>query len=141
MPAAPRPVLTIVAVERLAEVAGFYRAAFDWEVAVDTPVYVEFRAPGGFRVGLYQRDGFARNTGSRPCHIPAGELAPFELYLHTEDLDAAIDRVLAAGGRALGPRAPRPWGDEVAYFADPAGTVVVLARPLTSNVAGATGRL
>jgi len=125
-----RPVLTIFAVDRLDEVARFYRAAFDWEVAVDTPVYVELRAPGGHRVGLYQRDGFARNTGAAPLFIPPGALAPVELYLHTGDLDAAIDRLRAAGARELSSRAPRPWGDEAAYFADPAGTVLVVARPL-----------
>lgn len=128
-----RPVLTILAVADLAEVVGFYRAAFDWQLTVDTPVYVELRAPGGHRVGIYQRDGFARNVGAAPVAVPPGELAPVELYLHADDMDAAIDRIRAAGGRELSARAARPWGDEAAYFADPAGTVVVVARSLAGS--------
>ena len=30
------------------------------------------------------------------------------------------------------PAAPRDWGDEAAYFADPDGNVLVVARPLGS---------
>jgi len=32
--------------------------------------------------------------------------------------------------RLLSPLAARPWGHEAAYFADPDGNVVVVARPL-----------
>jgi predicted enzyme related to lactoylglutathione lyase len=133
VPADVRPVLTIIAVNRLEEAAAFYRAAFEWKLEVETPVYVELRAPGGHRVGLYQRDGFARNTGVAPLSVAPGELAPVELYLHTDDLDAAMDRLRAAGARELSPRAVRPWGDEAAYYADPAGTVLAIARPLSAD--------
>ncbi len=34
-----------------------------------------------------------------------------------------------AGGRLLSARAARAWGDEAAYFADPEGNVLVVARP------------
>jgi len=122
-------ILTILAVERLRESVDFYRAAFAWDTSVETPVYVEFTLPGGARIGLYEREAFARNTGRVPAKIADGELAPTELYFHTADLDAAIPRLQAAGARTLSPLAPRPWGDDAAYFADPAGNVLVLARP------------
>jgi uncharacterized glyoxalase superfamily protein PhnB len=53
------------------------------------------------------------------------------LYLYPDDLEAAIDRLVAAGARPLSSIALRDWGDEVAYFADPDGTVIALARTAT----------
>ncbi|HQY60126.1 MAG: VOC family protein [Myxococcales bacterium] len=125
-----RHTLTILAVERLAESVAFYRAAFAWPEAVETPVYVELALPGGQRLGLYEREAFGRNTGQVPARVPAGALSTTELYLHADDLEAAIAALEAAGARCLSPRAPRPWGDEAAYFADPSGNVLVVARAL-----------
>jgi predicted enzyme related to lactoylglutathione lyase len=45
------------------------------------------------------------------------------------DLAAAVERVRRAGGRALSPASARPWGEDVAYFADPDGNVIALAAP------------
>ncbi len=131
MPA--RHVLTILAVPDLGRSAAFYRSAFGWTQTVDVPVYAEFELPGGMRLGVYQREGFGRNTGRVPVQTPAGELAPSELYFHCDDLSGTIARVEAAGGRLLSPLALRPWGDEAAYFADPDGNVLVLARPASAT--------
>jgi catechol 2,3-dioxygenase-like lactoylglutathione lyase family enzyme len=125
-----RHVLTILAVDDVARAAAFYADGLGWARTVETPVYVELTAAGGMRLGLYAREGFGRNTGAVPARTPAGALAPTEIYLHVDDLDAALARLRAAGARPLSPRAPRDWGDEAAYFADPDGNVVVLARPL-----------
>ena len=123
-----RHVLTILAVERFRECVDFYRSAFAWEMAVETPVYVEFAVPGGQRIGIYEREGFGRNTGRTPVKIAEGDLAPTELYFYAEDLLSAIERLRGAGARELSALAQRPWGDEAAYFADPSGNVLVLAR-------------
>jgi len=122
-----RHALTILAVEDLPRAREFYRAALGVEPAVSTPVYAEL-ALGTQRIGVYQREGFGRNTGRAPMEIPAGEFSPCELYLYADDLEAAMARVEAAGARALDPRRARPWGDEVAYYADPDGHVLALAR-------------
>src|SRR5207244_3574714 len=42
----------------------------------------------------------------------------------------ATASLVAAGARPLSPRAPRVWGDEAAYFADPDGHVVAVSRHL-----------
>lgn len=123
-----RHVLTILAVDDLPRAASFYRAALGWEQTVDTPVYVEFA--DGMRLGLYLRDGFARNTGVPPLHRPAQGTTSTEIYLHVDDVGQAAERLRVAGAVELSPAAPRPWGDEAAYFADPEGNVVVVARPL-----------
>lgn len=124
-----RHVLTILAVHDVAAAAAFYDRAFGWTRAVDVPVYVEYALPGGARVGLYQREAFARNVGGVvPAAAPPGGLTGAELYFHVDDLDAAIARLAGAGARCLSERAARPWGDEAAYFADLDGTVLVVAR-------------
>ena len=123
-----RHALTILAVERLRESVDFYRAAFAWESSVETPVYVEFTLPGGQRIGLYERESFGRNTGKSPAIVAEGEIAPTELYFYADDLPWAIERLRSAGARELSSLALRPWGDEAAYFADPSGNVLVLAR-------------
>lgn len=124
-----RYVLTILAVERFRESVEFYATAFGWQMPIETPVYVEFSLPGGQRLGLYERETFGRNTGRLPEKICDREIAPTELWFYADDLLAAIERLKRAGARELSALAPRPWGDEAIYFADPSGNVLVLARP------------
>jgi uncharacterized protein len=121
--------LVILAVDDLPRARAFYLSAFGWEVEVDLPVYVELRLPAGMRLGLYQRAAFGRNVGEMPPGVAAGALATTELYLRPDDLEATVSRLLAAGARTLRPLELRDWGDEVAYFADPEGTVIAVARP------------
>lgn len=128
-----RHVLTILAVEELGRAVDFYERGFGWEKAVAVPVYVEFALPGGMRLGLYERTAFGRNTGEVPHRVPAGALAPTELYFHVDDLPTSLERLRRAGARELSPLATRPWGDEAAYFSDPDGNVLVLARVLAGQ--------
>lgn len=136
-----RHTLTVLAVDALDRAAAFYAAAFGWPRAVGVPVYVEFALPAGQRLGLYQRDGFARVTG-RPAARPGpGELSGAELYLTVDDVDAALAALVSAGATVLSPAADRDWGDRAAYVADPDGHVVVVARPLRPAVdVGAVAR-
>lgn len=126
-----RHVLTILAVEDLPRSVAFYRRAFGWPQVVDVPVYAEFELPGGQRIGLYERTSFGHNTGQVPARVAAGALAPTELYFHADDLEAALARLRDAGARVLSALAPRDWGDDAAYFADPDGNVLVIARRRT----------
>jgi len=130
-PELPRHVLTILAVEDLERATRVYRRAFGWDVAVGAPVYVEFELPDGQRIGLYQREGFANNTGELPSRIDEGRISATELYLRCDDLEPAIARLERAGARSLSAQAARPWGDEAAYFADPDGNVLVVSRQMT----------
>lgn len=124
-----RLALVILAVHDVSRAARFYEDAFGWTTEVDVPVYREFALPGGMRLGLYLRDAFVKNTGARPVSLRAPEhTLATELYLMVGDLDAAVARLTALGARCLSPTAPRPWGDTAAYFEDPEGNVVVVAR-------------
>ena len=120
--------LIILAVDEFARVVAFYRAAFGWQQTVDVPVYAEFDMPGRQRLGIYEREGFGVNTGQVPLQIPTGALTGTELYFYAADIEQAIVRLEQAGARKLSELRPRSWGDEAAYYADPAGNVIVLAR-------------
>lgn len=125
--------LVILAVEDLARSLAFYRGAFDWPTLVESPAYVELGLPHGMRLGLYDRRGFARNSGVLPFPAPPGATTGVELYLFPENLEPRLARLEEAGARLLSPLRPRDWGDEAAYYADPDGHVIVLARPLPAE--------
>jgi len=124
-----RLALAVLPVTDLDAAAVFYERACGFEVTVREAVYVEMHDDAGMRLGLYLAEAWSRLTGAPPAPIPKGHLAPVELYLYCEDLDVAIDRVVSAGARVLSDKSERAWGDECAYFADPMGNVLVLARP------------
>ena len=130
-PALPTHILTILAVKDLKASAAFYEEAFGWPARVRVPVYVELELPDGRGLGVYQRESFALNTGRLPARVPDGEISGTELYLRCADVAQTIDRLREAGARELSPLAPRDWGDDAAYFADPDGNVLVVARPTT----------
>lgn len=130
MSGAVRLLMVVFAVDDLPAARRFYGEAFGWEVNLDVPVVTKFAIPGGGELMLYVRSGFAVNTGQEPALAPPAGTTATELYLHTDDLDAAIARLEAAGARLLSPRAPRDWGDEAAYYADPDGNVLAVGKPL-----------
>lgn len=119
--------LLVLAVADLDRAKAFYEAAFGWEVSVVFPVYCEYRVAPGLGLGLYLRSAFSVNTGVTPTTVPAGAISSTELYIRVDDLPAAVARLEKAGARLLSPAAPRPWGEDAAYFADPDGNVVAVA--------------
>jgi len=126
----PHLALAILAVQDLPRMRAFYLQVLGWPVCVDEPVYVELQSPAGLRLGLYDRAAFPGNTGEPVGFRPPGPgTSHVELYLHCQELEDAGRRVAEAGGRLLSAQAPRAWGDEAAYYADPEGNVVVVARP------------
>ena len=130
-PAAPAELrLVVLAVDDVTRAVAFYAAALGWRQTVDAaPHYAEFELPGGGTgVGLYQRGGFARTAGAPPAEVPAGAVAPAELYVRGAYPPPPRAKLTAAGAPPLSPRSLRDWGDEAAYFADPDGNVVAVAR-------------
>ncbi len=126
--------LMIVAVSDVPRAVAFYRQSFGWEQQADTPVYAELALPNSLRLGLYERHAFSRNTGQVPIAPSGAALTSTELYFRPHPLEAAIARIEQAGARRLSPLSVRAWGDEAAYFADPDGNVIVLARAAPPSV-------
>ena len=125
--------LTILFVDDLPEAVRFYDEAFGWEKKADFPIYVSYDTGRGLGISLYDREACAMNLGRTPTLTPRGEISGTELYIQCADLEDAIQKVESAGGRLVSPLRERNWGDEVAYYADPAGNVLALARPLRSE--------
>ena len=109
----------------------FYERAFGWTVHLAWPdTYAEFSLPDNDWLGVYRRDGFSESAGAEPVAAGDGTFTGTVLYVQVEDLDRAIERLREAGAKPLSPRAPREWGHEAAYFGDPDGNIVAVARPL-----------
>ncbi len=126
---APQQTMTILAVADLERSTAFYRDVFGWPIRIQVPVLVEFELPDGRGLAVYERESFGRNTNVVPAAVPEGEIAGTELYFQCSDLEGVIERLKTAGARELSPLAPRDWGDEAAYYADPDGNVLAVARP------------
>ena len=56
-----------------------------------------------------------------------------QVYLRCDDLPRVIARLHTAGARPLSKVRERDWGEEVAYFADPDGHVIAVARQMKSR--------
>ena len=121
----------VLAVSDVDRSKAFYDQAFGWQPHLEWPgTYAELVVEGDDRLGLYRREGWSISSGGDPVTVPDGSHAPQYLYVRVDDLDAATDRLAEAGASPLSPRTERNWGDEAAYFADPDGHVVAVARRL-----------
>ncbi len=54
----------------------------------------------------------------------------FEMFVYVDDVDEAISSLRAQGMTILREAADMPWGERLAYVADPEGNPVALARPV-----------
>jgi uncharacterized protein len=120
----------VLAVADVDRAYAFYREAFGWTSHLEWPgEYTELVISDADRLGLYRRDGYAESAGAEPVELN-GRVSPAYLYVRVDDLGETIDRLERAGARKLSPRSKRGWGEEAAYFADPDGNVVAVARRL-----------
>lgn len=88
---------------------GFYEQAFGWEFTPYGPDYAGIKGPGREIGGL--------TSGSAPAH--GGPL----VLLYSDDLDATVDSVVAAGGTVVDPPYEFPGGRRFT-FTDPSGNVL-----------------
>lgn len=120
----------VLAVSDVQRSHDFYRDVFGWESHLEWPgEYTELVITDDDRLGLYRREGYAVTAGAEPADLN-GRVSPAYLYVRVDDLDGTIQRLQAAGARPLSGLSDRNWGDEAAYFADPDGNVVAVARRL-----------
>jgi lactoylglutathione lyase len=88
------------------------------------PGYVSVELDAG-RLGLSRADW--PGPHGKPQRPVTGR--PFELCLETDDVDALVDRLRAAGVAVLSEPADQPWGERVAFVEDPDGNPVHLRAP------------
>ena len=110
--------------------AAFYeRLGFERHVQMPpegTPGYVGLRRAGG-EVAVVDRAWPQDQFG-----VPAGDGPRVEMFVYVDDVDATVAELTGAGTRILRPAADMPWGERVAYVADPDGNPVALASPITT---------
>jgi predicted enzyme related to lactoylglutathione lyase len=82
----------------------FYGSAFGWSLTDYGPGYAGIQGDGSEQGGL---------------RLDSGRAAPLAI-LYSEDLDATLDAVAAAGGTIVKPIEPFPGGRRF-HFCDPAG--------------------
>lgn len=122
----------IVYVDEPAAASAFYQATFGLtpDFAVPDGSYAQLdTGPTKLAFASYAlgEKNFAGGVGRPGADGPPANV---EITLVTEDVDAAHDRALEAGCRALAAPEDKPHGQRVAYVRDPFGTLIELATPL-----------
>jgi PhnB protein len=65
---------------------------------------------------------------SLPSRVPQADgTSPVVIFAYVENVDAAIDRAVAAGAKILIPIQNQFWGDRIGWIMDPAGHVWTVA--------------
>jgi PhnB protein len=59
--------------------------------------------------------------------------SPVVLYVYVENVDATMERAMAAGAKALMPPTNQFWGDRTAWFMDGAGHVWTIATRIEES--------
>jgi flavin reductase (DIM6/NTAB) family NADH-FMN oxidoreductase RutF/catechol 2,3-dioxygenase-like lactoylglutathione lyase family enzyme len=121
--------VTILATADLNRAVAFYTEAFDWSIRVRNKTYVEFVLPNGRSLALCTQEGFKREVGDWPQIAGEKGISDVQVYFRCENLPRAIAKLHTAGARPLSKVRERDWGEEAAYFADPDGHVIAMARP------------
>ena len=88
----------------------------------DEPGYV------GLRRGAYEVAVVAAGWPSEQYGASMGDGVRFELFVYVDGLDRLVEELRADGVTVLREPADMPWGERVAYVADPDGNPVALAQ-------------
>ena len=116
---------TILYVPDVKAALAFYEAAFGLTTKFihDGGDYGELHT--GASTLAFSSYALLRQLGKSPqaadAHAPC-----FEIALVTDDVPAAVARAVAAGAKPMRPTQTMPWGQTIAYVADPNGFLVEL---------------
>ena len=110
---------TILYVPDVAATVAFYEAAFGLTPRFihESGAYAEMETGGtklAFAAESMWEENGVHTLSNRPGGLPAG----FEIAFGTDDVQAAVDKAVAAGATLLAPAKTKPWGQVVAYVAD-----------------------
>lgn len=113
----------ILATPDLPASLGFYRDL------LGATVSYEFAGPDGqpAYAGLNLGSGHL-GIGADPA-AERGTLPRFQLWVYTDDCDAAVEQLRAAGVTIVEEPADQPWGERVARVLDPDGNSVLIGQP------------
>ncbi|XVV04676.1 VOC family protein [Actinosynnema sp. CA-248983] len=131
-----RSAFPMLVCDDLARSLAFYQDALGFSItyrfpAEGDPVYVVVSLPDGSRLGLGQVAPDGRGVHGRPQRPTAGHR--FELCVYHDDVDAAVTELAAQGHPVLLEPCDTPWGERVAFVADPDGNPVMITREATAG--------
>ncbi|WP_433831517.1 VOC family protein [Actinoplanes sp. CA-015351] len=115
----------IVYTENLDVSLAFYRDLLGFAETYRFGDFVSLSLSGATVSIAQVSDGQAGSHGL-PVHPRAGH--QFELCVYTDDVDTAIGELRSAGVPVLVEPADQPWGERMAYVADPDGHPVMICR-------------
>lgn len=127
-----RDAFPIVYTEDLAASVAFYRDLLGFAETYrfppgDAAEFVALSLGGSAGLGLAAvRDG---QTGAHGRPIAPRTGRQFELCVYTDDVDLAVGRLREHGVPVLAEPADQPWGERMAYVADPGGHPVMVCAP------------
>ena len=61
--------------------------------------------------------------------------SPVVIFVYVQDVDKAVERAIANGGRVLVPLEDQFWGDRIAWIMDPSGHVWTVATRIEETTA------
>ena len=106
----------------------FYAAVLGRPPVLDVAGMTEFAITDRFTLGLMPESGIAKILSDKTPHPGSANGVPrCELYIYTDQIDAAFTRAVKAGAKEISPIATRDWGDTAGYLTDPDGHVLVFA--------------
>jgi lactoylglutathione lyase len=113
----------VVFARRVVDVARFYEA-LGFERHFELP---EEGEPGyvGLRRGAHELAVVSAEWPAEQYGLAVGDGPRFEMFVYVDDLDAVL---AAVGAPVLRAAETMPWGERVAYVADPEGNPVALAQ-------------
>ncbi|MEU8241174.1 VOC family protein [Actinoplanes missouriensis] len=115
----------IVYVEDVNASLGFYRDLLGFTETYRFDDFVSLQL-GTSAISVVQVTGGQDGSHGLPIRPRAGH--QFELCVYTDDVDAAIDELRDRGVPVLVEPADQPWGERMAYVADPDGHPVMVCR-------------
>jgi catechol 2,3-dioxygenase-like lactoylglutathione lyase family enzyme len=116
----PFPILHVEDVERSAR---FYAESFGFEEEFrfpdDGPPEFVFLKMGATGIGI-------AGKGEPPVPDWPGDrqTGSFQLCIYADDTEAAVERLRGAGVEQLTAARAMPWGEQLAFFADPDGNLI-----------------
>jgi lactoylglutathione lyase len=118
----------ILIVEDLDRSLEFYTGVLGLKLGHRSGEYAQLDT-GVTRLALYTRSAMAK-TLCLPLERPSSNAPGFEIGFKVDDVDAAVNELIARGATPAVPPTDRFWGQRTAYVRDPDGHLIELAQDL-----------
>ncbi|WP_207936520.1 VOC family protein [Actinomadura sp. KC216] len=129
-----RSAFPMLACDDLQRSLEFYRDALGFQETYrfeenGTATFVALRLGDGSSIGL----GVVPDGGAGIHGLPQRPISGrfFELCVYCDDVDSSVEELAALGHPVLVPPADTPWGERIAYVADPDGHPVMVTASKT----------